>query len=199
MFKRGRFFYKSKYIIYTLEENNFGLFPPQNNNFIIIDKIDLLLSQHFRYDKKMLSSRFSQNDKCFVASINNEYAAVMWGHLGPCHIRGAGKSLNLDDNEIYLYGIFVKDKFRGKKVFSNLFCNCINYYSQRNVKKFWLLVDQDNWIMNSFLEKYSFEEYSRIKYFRFLTVNLLMEKKKYERKFTVNLQFTNKHPDIYVI
>lgn len=120
--------------------------------------------ESFGLSEAQANRRFAHGDLCFVAHDGAKYLGMLWGHRGDCYIRGAGKRIDLDQNGVYVYGIYTNTKARRMNVFNNLKDAFFRYYLAQGVGHFCALVSPSNHIMRNALEKIGFLVFQYLTY-----------------------------------
>lgn len=146
--------------------------------------------ESFGLREAQANHRFAHGDLCFVAHDGAKYLGMMWGHRGDCYVRGAGRRMDLDQNGVYLYGIYTNPEARRMNVFNNLKDAFFRYYLAQGMDHFCALVHPDNHVMINALERIGFVAYYYLQYVSLVKFGFLCEIdiKSGKRLFSMNLR-----------
>jgi GNAT superfamily N-acetyltransferase len=181
------------YIYYeTLDFRN-SVVNSRNDNIVVIQKYNKMVSEIFNITKKQMDERFHDNDKCFVFMGAGAPIGMMWGHVGSCYIRGVGLSMLLDTDVLYWYWILILPSVRGKGIFKQLRDYYFFYYKSRNIYKCCALVDSRNDIMKYEMNKLRFIEIYRVAYLKISAASFIMKKELLRSKVSITLEVGNRH------
>ncbi len=184
-------FYKSHHFLLSAEKIRYAGSPNGPFEVSTITGYDAQLADTFKISKKDMQGRIGAGDKCFAVSDGTGFLGVLWAHTGECFIRGAGKRIQMGNDEVYLYGIFTKPEARRRNVFRSLLNACLRHYSEQNIKKYYALVAVDNLIMQRALEKNGFTVDCSVLYLKAGPIGMLYERGGHGKKFKI----ISKDPD----
>ncbi|RPI79639.1 MAG: hypothetical protein EHM45_02090 [Desulfobacteraceae bacterium] len=134
------------------------------------------LSTAFHIDESILKYRFGHGDLCFVGLRDGQYLGISWAHQGVCFIKGAGKLLDLADDEVYKYGSHTLPQARGQGVYRSINDAFFSHYRKERIRKFWEMNRPDNTIITGTLSRIGWVKHSIIWRVKMGPVNLVLER-----------------------
>lgn len=131
--------------------------------------------------------RLSRGDIAVIASIDDEFAGMLWGRFGDCFVNGIGTYVGCGKTGSYFYNVYVAPDFRKKGVLGNLmscYCElCLNM----GVEKIFAFVSNNNMNMNNFMQKY-FTIFYRIITLSLLDYRLTIRRSYETKNFSLDLK-----------
>jgi hypothetical protein len=179
----------SRHILYWAEALQFS---PAIRSFEILVLRENVpeICDTFGLSEAQANHRFAHGDLCFVAHDGGKCLGMVWGHRGDCYVRGAGRRMDLDQNGVYLYGIYTNPEARRMNVFNNLKDAFFRYYLAQGMDHFCALVHPDNHIMINALQRIGFVAYYYLQYVSLVKFGFLCEIdiRSGKRLFSMNLR-----------
>jgi GNAT superfamily N-acetyltransferase len=88
--------------------------------------------------------RYDFGDRCFGVFAEGRLVNVLWLHFGSCYVRGLGLCLELEGNDVYLYGVFTDPAHRGRGLYRLSLEEITARMSARGMSRILQVVEEGN-------------------------------------------------------
>lgn len=188
------FFKYGKYLLYV-KDHPLKVNPRKiDPNVVKIEsscQIKQIVLEDLGYSESILEYFLSNGATIFYYVENHRPLGIMFGYRGSCYIRGPGISLVQNENSVYWFWIYTLPQARKKYVFSKL-KNAFFLFHQ-GASGFSALVDPNNNVMLSQLNKLGFKAQKLISYFKFQNISILCIFEIQTKKTEYKVEFGNKN------
>lgn len=122
-----------------------------------------------------VNKRFEQGDLCFVIGDDQRYYGIAWCHAGRCYIRGAGKMLEIDEKDVYLYGAVTIPEMRRQHVIDSIRNSICIHYAKRGARKAYVLIDNRNDKMKTYFADSGYRRKEYIRYVKYAGIGFRID------------------------
>jgi len=158
-----------------------------------INRISGVASDHI---KQMMAA----GAVCFMGSVmNGRYSSVAWATFGRSYIRGIGYRSDFGDDSHYTFGLFTLPEARKKGLNSALLSASIKYAIQKDIRKFYSIVEFTNNYALNFHLKYGYEPIGYITYFKLLFLRITIRRDIKKNKTSRVILLREPRSDIIII
>lgn len=183
---------KYKYILYQCDDIRIHADKPIQWEVHILRSSDERLHEIAGVTKGEVDKRFEYGDLCFAIGDDQRYFGIAWSHTGKCYIRGAGKLLELEEHDVYLYGAVTIPKMRRLHVIDSIRNAMCLYHMHRGARRSYVLIDVRNDKMKTYFAESGYRRREYIIYIKFSEIGLRIDYD-YERK-RVSMHMVKKEP-----
>lgn len=157
---------KYNYILYRCDDIHIHADKPIQWDVRILRSSDERLYDIAGVTKDEINKRFQHGDLCFVIGDDRRYFGIAWCHAGKCYIRGAGKLLDIDSHDVYLYGAVTIPGMRRQHVIDSIRNAMCVYYMNQGARKAYVLIDDRNDKMKTYFSESGYVRKEYIRYVR---------------------------------
>jgi len=134
--------------------------PTYIKNFIIktltVDSI-AELKEIWPVDEIEILHRFRNGSYCLIGYIGNEPASYHWVQFSGYHnFKPAGKTINVQKNEYWIYHVRVSDKFKGMGIAPYVYAHILSEAKQNQIKQVFIYTSATNYANQRSLSKQNF-------------------------------------------
>ena len=183
---------KYNYILYQCDDIRTHAEKPIQWDVNILRSPDGRLQKISGVTSDEVNKRFEHGDLCFVVGDDQRYFGIAWCHAGKCFIRGAGKYLEIDEHDVYLYGAVTLPQMRRLHVNDSIRNAMCLHYMQRGAKKAYVLIDERNDKMKTYFAESGYRRREYIIYVKFSWIGLRVDYD-YEKK-RISLHMVREEP-----
>jgi len=95
-------------------------------------------------DRKLLAQRLERGDNVCVAYKNSDILSYCWIAFDRISVDEIQMTLNVKNNEVYLYDAYTKPEHRGKGLYPAVLTELLNYSKEKNFSRALIFVQKGN-------------------------------------------------------
>ena len=111
-----------------------------------------------------IAARSARGDRIFVAHHHGIIVAYIFATTEECTVGEIDDSLDVAQNEVYLYDAYTRPVFRGKGIYSYLITKATEYFKNESYEHAMIFSTKDNLSSNRGIERGGFKLYETVQY-----------------------------------